>query len=95
MLYKECDELGSNLWDAENTHEVLLDLETAERLIEYVCERYGRVNVFFEVLLDDALDSEGLEDVLREAYKHVLGHFFNTRAEFKRSEMNKVPFSPR
>ena len=95
MRYKACDELSSNLLDAENAHQVCLDLATAERLIEYVCERYGQSDLFFEVLLDDALDSENLEDVLRQAYKMALGHFFNTRAQFKRREMNAVPFSPR
>ncbi len=95
MLYKACDELSSNLYDAENAYQVCLDLATAERLIEYVCERYGTSNLFFEVLLDDALDSKNLEDVLRHAYKIALGHFFNTRAQFKLREMNAVPFAPR
>jgi hypothetical protein len=95
MLYKDCDELSSNLRDAENLYRVCMDFVTCERLIEYVCERYGKSTLDFEVQLDDALDSENLEDLLREAYKSLLGVFFNTRAQFKRREMNKVPFSPR
>lgn len=95
MLYKECDELASNLSDAEAKYQVGLDYETAERLIEHVCERYGRTNLLFEVLLDDALDSESLEDTAREAYKWLLGVFFNTRAQFKIREMNAVPFASR
>jgi hypothetical protein len=95
MRYKPCDELAANLCEAENAHHICLDLETAERLIEYVCERYGQSDLFFEVLLDDALDSENLEEVLRSAYKMTLGRFFNTRAQFKRKEMNAIPFAPR
>lgn len=97
MQYRSCDELGANLFAAEEVFCLKLNLELAEDLITRVCKAYPS-DKNFEELLVDACDKECVEGDERHAYKYALGLFFNRRAQARleaKRQMNAVPFAPR
>lgn len=98
MRYRPCDELGADLAAAQSMWQCRLQPATAERLIEYVTERYPAKEAF-ETLLERALDMEFvLDETERHAYKYALGTFFSRRLRVSRKqakEMNAIPFALR
>lgn len=95
MNYKACDELGSNLLDAQTQWACALDHTTAEELIDAICKRYGQMSM--ELLMDDELDKLGVEGNERHGYKMALGLFFGNRAQVRiieRREAFKRPSPP-
>ncbi len=98
MHYRPCDELGTDLVAAQSMWQCRLQPAVAERLVEYITERYPAKEAF-ETLLERALDVEFiLDEAERHAYKYMLGIFFNKRVQASRKrneEMNAIPFAPR
>jgi hypothetical protein len=96
MQYRSCDQLGTDLIEAQAEWRCTLRLDTAERLIEHVAHEYPTGD--FEQLLEEALDREFvLVEDERHAYKQALGHFFSRRAQdarTRRKEMLAIPFAP-
>lgn len=96
MRYHECDQLASDIIDAEaemfSEHQVLvhLSIQTLERLVEDASLKYRGDD--FESVLETALDTEEpfQNAMQRTGYKKALGKVFGRRGQLAKQRQKEI-----
>ncbi len=92
MSIKPCDELASDIFDAQQKWGCTLRLDIARKLIDEVERTYPALG--YTEARDKALEAAGIaNEVEREGYKMVLGRIFGRRSQTKQKGA-KFPFAP-
>jgi hypothetical protein len=93
MSIKSCDELASDLFDAQQKWGCALRLDIARALIAEVERSYPKLG--YTAARDKAIEEKAgiLGETEREGYKMVLGRIFGRRSQTKQKAI-KFPFAP-